>query len=65
MRHLVSELTQDEIRHIDACGLCHFLYMPNITHNRDLLTTLAERWHSKYSTFLLPTSEINITLKDV
>lgn len=65
MCHLVLELTQDEIRQIDACGLHHLLYMPDITHNRGLLTTLLERWHSEHNIFHLPTGEISMTLKDV
>ncbi|XP_059076277.1 protein MAIN-LIKE 1-like [Cryptomeria japonica] len=65
MCHLVSELSQDAVRHIDACSLRHLLYMPDIMHNRGLLTTLAERWHNEYNTFHLPTGEISITLEDV
>lgn len=65
MCHLVLELTQAEVRHIDAYGLHHLLYMSNITHNRGLLTVLVERWHSEHNTFHLPTGEIGVTLKDV
>lgn len=65
MRHLVPELSQVEVRCIDACGLCHLLYMASITHNRGLLTTLVERWHSELNTFHLPTGEIGVTLEDV
>lgn len=65
MRHLVPELTQYEIRHIDAYGLRHLLYMPDITHNGGLLTALAKRWHSEYNIFHLPTGEISVTLEDV
>lgn len=62
---VVPELTQEDVRHIDACRLCHLLYMPDITHNSGLLTTLAERWHSEHNNFRLPTGEINVALEDV
>lgn len=53
------------MRHIDACGLHHLLYMPDITHNMGLLTTLAKRWHSEHNTFHLPMGEISVMLEDV
>lgn len=65
MRHLVPELSQVEVRHIDACGLRHLLYMPNIIHNRGLLIALAERWHNEHNKFHLPNGEISVTLEDV
>lgn len=39
--------------------------MPQISINRGLLTTLAERWHNEHNTFHFPTGEMTVTLEDV
>lgn len=46
-------------------GLRHVLYVPEFRANMDLLTALAERWHSETCTFHLPMGEMTVTLEDV
>lgn len=65
MRHLIPYLYAIAIRHIDACGLRHILYMPKIRMNRGLLIALVERWHSDHNSFHFPTREISVTKEDV
>lgn len=65
MWSLILCLTLVELCLTDQCGLSSLIEMPQYTINRDLLTTLAERWHSEHNTFHLPTGEITVTPEDV
>ena len=58
-------MTEGEREVLVSLGLYHIMFMPKIRSNNGLLTALAERWHSKTSSFHLSTEEAIVTLEDV
>ncbi|KAH9293429.1 hypothetical protein KI387_041367, partial [Taxus chinensis] len=50
---------------LEVVGLGPVSRMPSIILDHNLLTVLAERWHSESQCFRLPTGEMTVTIEDV
>jgi len=50
---------------LEEISLSYLAFANYIYHDRDMLTTLMERWDSNSNTFHLSTGEMTVTLEDV
>ena len=63
--HLIQELDDQELAHIEAMGLTHLCDLPDIRVNHGLLGALVEHFHSETNTFHLPPGEVTVTPEDI
>jgi len=57
--------SKESLSLFEDISLSHLVFVDYIYHDRDMLTTLMERWDPNSNTFHLPIGEIIVTLKDV
>lgn len=62
---LYHELGRDELEVLDVLGLHYVGRWPRIRVHIAMMTTLVERWDSRYNTFRLSTGEATMSLLDV
>lgn len=62
---LYHELAHDELEVLATLGLHYVGKWSRIRARTAMMTTLVERWDSRYNTFCLPTGEATVTLLDV